>query len=122
MNDERLLTPGTAPRLAALAALLCVSLLAPAGVGARQQAAAGAAKEETVDSLLTGAGTLALVRVGEEADLQLELRLDGKRVADAGSMYGGFKAHFRGLDSGEVVVMWASEGGTACPARDAVPR
>ncbi|HEX8352169.1 MAG TPA: hypothetical protein VF611_04705, partial [Pyrinomonadaceae bacterium] len=71
-----------------------------------------------VDAVLTGAGTLTLVRVGEAVDLRMELRLDGKKVADAeGNMYAGFKAHFRELEGGEVVVMWASEGGTACPAQ-----
>ena len=116
MNDERLPTPGGAPRLAALAALLCVSLLAPAGVGA--QSAAGVPKEETVDSVLTAAGTLSIVRAGPEDGLTLELRLNGKKVSDVdGTMYAGFKAHFRGLDSGEVVVMWASDGGSGCPAQ-----
>jgi hypothetical protein len=32
-------------------------------------------------------------------------------------MYAGFKAHFREMESGEVVVMWSSEGGSACPAQ-----
>jgi hypothetical protein len=76
-----------------------------------------AAKEETVDSLRTGAGTLALVRTGEAVDLQMELRLNGKKVADAEVMYAGFKAHFREMETGEVVVMWGSEGGSACPAQ-----
>jgi hypothetical protein len=113
MTDERL-DGGGALRLGALAALLCLSLLAPAGASAQ---AAGASKEEKVDGVQTAAGTLALVRFGEAVDLQMELRLDGKKVADVESMYAGFKAHFRELEGGEVVVMWASEGGTACPAQ-----
>ena len=114
MTDERLYGGG-ALRLGALAALLCLSLLAaPAGASAQ---AAGASKEETVDTVLTAAGTLALIRFGEAVDLRMELRLDGKKVADVESMYAGFKAHFRELEGGEVVVMWASEGGTACPAQ-----
>lgn len=106
-------------RAAAAAALLLLTLRAPAPAQEvrKQENVTLAAKEETVDSLRTGAGTLALVRAGEPVDLQMELRLDGRKVADAGAMYAGFKAHFRELESGEVVVMWASEGGSACPAQ-----
>ncbi len=115
MTDKRPANGG-ASQLAALALLLCLGgLCVPASAqGAR---AASAAKEETLDSVLTAAGTLTLVRVGEPVDLQMELRLDGKKVADAEVMYASFKAHFRELEGGEVVVMWASEGGTACPAQ-----
>jgi hypothetical protein len=68
--------------------------------------------------LLTAAGTLSIVRAGPEDGLRLELRLNGKKVADVdGTAYAGFKAHFRELDSGEVVVMWASDGGSGCPAQ-----
>ena len=99
------------PRLRAAAAVLLLSLLcAPAGARQGQ-------KEETVDSLATKAGTLALVRTGEPVDLQMELRLNGRKVLDAEAMYAGFKAHFREMETGEVVVMWASEGGSACPAQ-----
>jgi hypothetical protein len=106
----------------ALALLLCVfGLLAPRAASAqvvrKEESVQLSSKEETIDSVLTGAGTLALVRFGEPVDLRMELRLDGRKVADAESMYAGFKAHFRELESGEVVVMWASEGGTACPAQ-----
>src|ERR1044072_419858 len=46
----------------------------------------------------------------------MELRLNGRKVADVEAMYAGFKAYFRELEFGEVVVMWASEGGSARPA------
>lgn len=102
-----------ATRGGALALLLCAAaVLAPPD--ARSQAAS---KEELVDSVLTKAGTLSIVRAAPEDGLTLELRLDGKKVALVdGTMYAGFKAHFRGLDGGEVVVMWASDGGSGCPA------
>ncbi|HEX8499844.1 MAG TPA: hypothetical protein VF659_04565 [Pyrinomonadaceae bacterium] len=114
-----------ARRLCGPALLLCLTaLLAPPGARAQagakpEEAGAAAVKEETVDSLqLTGAGTLALVRVGEETDLRMELRLNGRKVAGVeGNMYAGFKAHFRELEGGEVVLMWSSEGGSACPAQ-----
>lgn len=102
-------------RHCALALLLCASaLFAPPA--ARAQAAA---QDETIDSVvLTGAGTLSVVRVGAQSDLRMELRLGGRKVADLeGNMYAGFKAHFRELEGGEVVVMWSSEGGSACPAQ-----
>jgi hypothetical protein len=122
MTDERLPTPRAARRLYAFAILLCLTApLAPATTRAqvvrKEEAVRLSAKAEAVDSLQTGAGTLALVRFGEAVDLKMELRLDGKKVADVESMYAGFKAHFRELEGGEVVVMWASEGGTACPAQ-----
>jgi hypothetical protein len=105
-------------RAASAAALLVLTLLAPAGAhGVRKPGSLSAPQEANVDSVQTGAGTLALVRTGEAVDLQMELRLNGKKVADVEAMYAGFKAHFRELESGEVVVMWASEGGTACPAQ-----
>jgi hypothetical protein len=100
---------------AAAFALLCLTLLAPARAQEGQ-------KGETVDSVRTGAGTLALVRTGEAAELAMELRLNGKKVLDVEAMSAGFKAHFRELESGEAVVMWASEGGSACPAQFRVIR
>ncbi|HEY0171055.1 MAG TPA: hypothetical protein VGB98_08525 [Pyrinomonadaceae bacterium] len=97
----------------ALALLLCAAaVLAPPA--ARAQAAS---KEELVDGVLTKAGTLTIVRDSPEDGLTLTLRLGGRKVALVdGTMYAGFKAHFRGLDGGEVVVMWASDGGSGCPA------
>lgn len=96
---------------AACAALL---LLLPATARARQ----GAAKDETVDTVQTRAGLLTLVRTNPDAGMELELRLNGRKVLDVdGALYGGFKAYFRGLDTGEVVVMWTSDGGSGCPAQ-----
>jgi hypothetical protein len=105
MNNRR-----STLRAAACAALLLLTLHAPAR-------AQEGRKGETVDSIQTGAGTLALVRTGEATDLEMELCLNGKKVLDVQAMYAGFKAHFRELESGEVVVMWVSEGGSACPAQ-----
>lgn len=96
-------------RAGACAALLLLALCA----SARAQASQG----PTVDTIQTGAGVLKLVRTGEATDLEMELRLNDRKVLDVEAMYAGFKAHFRELDSGEVVVMWASEGGSACPAQ-----
>ena len=75
-------------------------------------------QEATVESLLTNAGTLSIVRIGEDTDLKMELRLKDKKVYDIeGNMSAGFVAQFRTYASGEIVVMTVSEGGTACPAQ-----
>src|SRR5205085_10193740 len=75
------------------------------------------AQEATVESLLTNAGTLSIVRIGEDTDLKMELRLKGRKVYDIeGNMSAGFVAQFRTYASGEIVVMTVSEGGSACPA------
>jgi len=75
-------------------------------------------QETTVESLLTNAGTLSVVRIGEDTDLKMELRLKGRKVYDIeGNMSAGFVAQFRTYASGEIVVMTVSEGGTACPAQ-----
>ena len=102
-------------RAAAFAVLLLLTLYAPARAQESQ-------KGETVDSIQTGAGRLALVRTGEATDLEMELRLNDRKVLDVEAMYAGFKAHFRELESGEAVVMWVSEGGSACPAQFRVIR
>ncbi len=62
-------------RAAVAAALVLLTLSAPAGAQAvrKQENVALAVKEETVDSLLTKAGTLAVVRLGEETDLRMEV-------------------------------------------------
>ena len=112
-DDRRSTTRGAAARLYALAALGLILCLIPAHAARAQDAG----KDETIDSVRTGAGALSLVRSGEPVDLRMELRLDGKKVADVESMYAGFKAHFREMETGDVVVMWASEGGSACPAQ-----
>lgn len=76
------------------------------------------AQETTVESLLTNAGTLSIVRIGEETDMNMELRLKGRKVADIkDNMSAGFVAQFRTNSSGEIIVMSVSEGGTACPAQ-----
>lgn len=104
--------------LAALALLLCLfTLHARAQVVRKEESVQLSSKEEAVETIQTGAGTLALVRMGDPTDLKLELRLNGKKVLDAEAMYAGFKVHFLEMETGEVVVMWASEGGTACPAQ-----
>jgi hypothetical protein len=110
----------SALRAAAFAALLLSTAQAPlrAQEAARREDAGPAAKEETVDAVRTRAGVLALVRTNPDAEMGLELRLDGRKVADVdGALYGSFKAHFRSLDAGEVVVMLTSDGGSGCPAQ-----
>ena len=81
------------------------------------------AQETTVESLLTNAGTLSIVRIGEETDLDMELRLGGRKVYDIkDNMTAGFVAQFRTYSSGELIVMSVSEGGTACPAQFQIVR
>ncbi len=105
------MTDGRLRKLGAAFAL-CLLLLAPA------RAQQPAAKEETVDTVQTRAGVLTLVRTNPDAGAELELRLNGRKASDVdGALYGGFKAYFRGLDAGEVVVMWTSDGGSGCPAQ-----
>jgi hypothetical protein len=75
-------------------------------------------QEETVDSLLTNAGTLSIVRIGEDTDLDMELRLKGRKVYDIkDNMSANFVAQFRTYSSGEIIVMSVNSGGTACPAQ-----
>ncbi|HEX6622256.1 MAG TPA: hypothetical protein VF064_00995 [Pyrinomonadaceae bacterium] len=112
-NDGRRKVEGAG---SAALALACCALFALAAADARAQPSGQA--EATVDSLLTKAGPLSLVRVGEESDLKMELRLGGKKLGVLEVMYASFVAHFRELTTdGEVVVMSVSEGGTACPAQ-----
>jgi hypothetical protein len=76
------------------------------------------AQETTVESLLTNAGTLSIVRIGEDTDLKMELRLKGRKVYDiVDNMSAGFVAQFRTYASGEIVVMSVGSGGSACPAQ-----
>ena len=80
-------------------------------------------QETTIESLLTNAGTLSIVRLGEDTDLKMELRLKGRKVyAIEGNMSAGFVAQFRTYSSGEVIVMSVGEGGTACPAQFQIVR
>ena len=104
MTEDRRSTPR-----AAAAALLLLTLFAPAG-------AQESRKDETLDSLATKAGQLAIVRVGESTDLRMELRLGGRTVHSLdGNMYAGFRAHFRNLEVGEAVLMSLGSGGSGCP-------
>lgn len=110
--------------LGAAAALLICAPPAPARaqVVRKQEEVVVDAIQEAVDSVETGAGILALIRVGAETDLTMELRLGGRKVLDVEARFAGFKAHFREMETGEAVVMWASDGGTACPAQFRVIR
>ena len=103
---------------AAAAALLLLTLHAPARAQTvrKQENVQLAVKEQTLDSLATKAGALSIVRLGEETDLRMELRLNRKTVQDlSGNMYAGFRAHFRNLEVGEAVVMSLGSGGSGCP-------
>jgi hypothetical protein len=101
---------------ATAAALLLLSLHAGARAARRQGSVAPSAKEEALDTLATKAGALSIVRLGEETDLRMELRLGRKTVHDlSGNMYAGFRAHFRSLEVGEAVVMSLGSGGSGCP-------
>jgi hypothetical protein len=104
-NDKRPIRSAAA----AVLLLLLLPLLAPAGARQGQ-------KDETLDSLTTKAGALAIVRLGEDVDLKMELRLNGRTVHSLdGNMYAGFRAHFRNLEVGEAVLMSLGSGGSGCP-------
>ena len=104
-------------RAAAVAALLLLTAPAPSRARqVRKQENVAAAAKATVDSLATKAGALSIVRLGEETELRMELRLNGRTVQNLdGNMYAGFRAHFRNLEAGEAVVMFLGSGGTGCP-------
>ena len=121
-NTSAHMRAARAPRLSnarVLAGCAFLLLLLCACVAAAQQGKpALPQKEETLDSLLTNAGTLSIVRIGEDTDMKMELRLKGKKVyAIEGNMSAGFVAQFRTYASGELIVMSVSEGGSACPAQ-----
>lgn len=82
------------------------------------------AREDKVEeSVLTGAGSLDIVRVGGEDDLNWELRLGRKALQSMeGASFVHFVAHFMQLNMGEVVVVSVNSGGTACPAQFRVVR
>jgi hypothetical protein len=82
------------------------------------------AREDKVEeSVLTGAGSLDIVRVGGEDDLNWELRLGRKTLQSMeGASFVHFVAHFMQLNMGEVVVVSVNSGGTACPAQFQVVR
>ncbi|HVF44137.1 MAG TPA: hypothetical protein VM936_14030 [Pyrinomonadaceae bacterium] len=82
------------------------------------------AREDKVEeSMMTGAGSLDIVRVGGEDELQWELRL-GKKPLESfgGASFVHFVAHFPQLSMGEVVVVSVNSGGNACPAQFRVVR
>jgi hypothetical protein len=101
-------------------ALACASLLLALGAtGSR----AFVRQDEVKESVLTGAGSLDIVRVGGEDSLNWELRIGKKTVRkmeDAEFIH--FVAHFMQLNMGEVVVVATYSGGTACPAQFQVVR
>jgi hypothetical protein len=95
----------------------CVLLLLTLCAGVAMAQGGKPAQGEEVDSVLTKAGTLAIVRIGDPTDMKMELRLNGKKVYDIENMEASFIAHYRMYATGEVIVMSVSEGGTACPAQ-----
>jgi hypothetical protein len=97
--------------------LWCVCALALFALCAAQAFAQGGKGGEEVDSVLTKAGTLAIVRFGDATDMKMELQLNGKKVYAIDEMEASFVAQFRMYATGEVIVMSVSEGGTACPAQ-----
>jgi hypothetical protein len=110
-NDSRRKSQATRRAARALA---CCALFTFAAASARAQ---GGQAGEPLDSLTTKGGVLSIVRVGEETDLQMELRLGRRKVTDlSGNMYASFVAHFREWGAGELVVMSLGSGGSACPA------
>jgi hypothetical protein len=116
MTNNKRSTPRAAT--VAAAALLLLTLHAPARaqVVRKQEHVTLAVKEETLDSLTTKAGALSIVRLGEDTDLRMELRLNRRTVHNLdGNMYAGFRAHFRNLEAGEAVVMFLGSGGSGCP-------
>lgn len=111
----------TIRRRALFARMLACALLsfAPCVASAR----AAAREEKVEESVLTGAGSLDIVRTGKEDDLTWELRLGGKSVLSIeGASFVNFVAHFMQLNMGEVVVLSINSGGSACPAQFRVVR
>ena len=96
-----------------------LALLAPCASG-RPAYAQGDKVEESV---MTGAGSLDIVRVGGEGELDWELRLGRKSLLSlGGASFVHFVAHFPQLSMGEVVVVSVNSGGNACPAQFRVVR
>ena len=86
-------------------------------------ARAVAREEQIKESVQTGAGSLDIVRVGGEDELNWELRLGKKTLQSMeGASFVHFVAHFMQLNMGEVVVISVNSGGTACPAQFRVVR
>lgn len=110
-------------RLCALALLFACARGAEAQGSAAQQKPPLPKQSETVDSVLTKAGTLSIVRFGDPTDMKLELRLKGRKVYDIqNNMEADFVAQFRTYSSGELIVMRVGEGGSACPAQFQIVR
>jgi hypothetical protein len=101
--------------------LLSCALVAVALCAA--SASAVARQEKIEESVQTGAGSLDIVRVGAEDDLNWELRLGRKTLRKMeGASFVHFVAHFMQLSMGEVAVVTVNSGGTACPAQFQVVR
>jgi hypothetical protein len=84
---------------------------------------ASAREDKVEESVMTGAGSLDIVRVGGEDDLNWELRLGRKTLQSMeGASFVHFVAHFMQLNMGEVVVVSINSGGNACPAQFRVVR
>jgi hypothetical protein len=94
-------------------------LLAPSATGSR----AASREDKVEESVMTGAGSLDIVRSGGEDELNWELRLGKKSVLGIeGASFVHFVAHFMQLNMGEVVVVSVNSGGAACPAQFRVVR
>jgi hypothetical protein len=121
-NASELARARFAPRVSSARALvgcafLLLMLCADVAI-AQENKLALPQQAQTLDSMQTNGGTLTIVRIGEESDLKMELRLDGKKIhAIEESMYANFFAQFRTGSMGDVIVMSVNEGGTACPAQ-----
>lgn len=84
---------------------------------------ASAREDKVEESIRTGAGSLDIVRVGGEDELEWELRLGKKSLLSlGGASFVHFVAHFPQLSMGEVVVVSVNSGGNACPAQFRVVR
>jgi hypothetical protein len=121
-TERRRVKSNVIKRARATLGLACAFLLfAPCVACAR---AIGAAREDEVkESVLTGSGSLDLVRTGRDEDLTWELRLGKKSVLSIeDAPFAHFVAHFMQLNMGEVVVLATYSGGNACPAQFRVVR
>lgn len=103
--------------------LACALVLLGVCVSFARGDSGGAREEKVEESLMTGAGSLDIVRVGGEDELNWELRLGKKTIQSTeGASFVHFVAHFMQLNMGEVVVVTVNSGGTACPAQFRVVR
>jgi hypothetical protein len=121
MTTERRSMKSNAVRLACALVLFVCALTLPALCATGSHVFAR--QDKVQESVLTGSGSLDIVRIGNEDDLKWELRLGKKTVQgmeDAEFMH--FIAHFMQLNMGEVVVIATYSGGTACPAQFQVVR